>query len=659
MGAVYESKDYSNSSLSSLEYDLRLQLMGHEEGRIRPVFDATNALTSFEYDYFLKDHLGNVRMVITEERKQHVYPAATLESATYNGGTALSEESKYYNIDPSKVVSKSVATGIETSPNAPIYNNNGNPPYNNNPYSNTSAVSQYVYQMHAGQNKMGLGIVLKVMGGDQVNIFSKSYHKAPFGGYTNSTSPLSLSDIINGFTSNTLITAKGVSTSQVTSTPSFPTNITGLIGNQPAQTTTNLRASINWVIFDEQFRYVSGGFDMVGGTGLVKTHDLNTIPTISIPKNGYIYVYCSNESNYNVFFDNLQVIHTPGQILEETHYYPFGLTMAGISSKAVNSLINNYTFNGGNEFQRGEFADNSGLEIFDAIHRFYDPQIGRFWQIDEFAEANWEWSVYEFAHGNPILFNDPFGLSPGTPETPKETSTAEAPKVLSEVTIIAIPRKHWDRQNVYYRIMDELERRGASIDDLVQPSLREMMHHYDGISKLRAIIAQSTRESDKIILEAASYFIPMGWVTKVRHVKVVAKLFKTKRGAPGKVVDEVAEAGVVAGKEASKDGAKYLYHYTSRESAESILKTGLTVTEKRPFIYTTNAGNLSPLQAQIELALPANRALPNSIIRIDASKMNPTLIRRVSGNLPGYGPGGGTEFLFNQHIPASLIKIIK
>ncbi len=49
--------------------------MGHEEGRIRPVFDATNALTSFEYDYFLKDHLGNVRMVITEERKlDHIQP---------------------------------------------------------------------------------------------------------------------------------------------------------------------------------------------------------------------------------------------------------------------------------------------------------------------------------------------------------------------------------------------------------------------------------------------------------------------------------------------------------------------------------------------------------------------------------------------------------
>ena len=45
---------------------------------------------SFEYNYFVKDHLGNVRMVLTEEVKQDVYPVATLENVTYNGGTAIS-----------------------------------------------------------------------------------------------------------------------------------------------------------------------------------------------------------------------------------------------------------------------------------------------------------------------------------------------------------------------------------------------------------------------------------------------------------------------------------------------------------------------------------------------------------------------------------------
>jgi hypothetical protein len=109
---------------------------------------------------------------------------------------------------------------------------------------------------------------------------------------------------------------------------------------------------------------------------------------------------------------------------------------------------------------------------------------------------------------------------------------------------------------------------------------------------------------------------------------------------------------------AAKVAPKYLYHYTSEAAAQSISKTGLR-TGKDGFLYLTNKAALSPLQAQIELALPANRALPISILRIRASGLKPSIIRRVQGNLSGMGAGGGTEFLFNEHIPASLIKIIK
>jgi RHS repeat-associated protein len=63
-------------------------------------------------------------------------------------------------------------------------------------------------------------------------------------------------------------------------------------------------------------------------------------------------------------------------MLEETHYYPDGLIMAGISDKAWNKLQNNYHYQG-NEIQNQEWNDGSGLEEDDFNARFYDPQLGR------------------------------------------------------------------------------------------------------------------------------------------------------------------------------------------------------------------------------------------------------------------------------------------
>jgi RHS repeat-associated protein len=372
-----------------------LQSLAHEEGRARWAFHkylSGDSAYAWEYDFVEKDHLGNIRVLLTQQKDTAQY-VATMEAAYRNTENAL-----FYGLDSTSYPRAGVpgypTTGLRTSPDDSVARVNGSGP------------------------KTGPAIILKVMSGDKIDVGVDYYYNSMSN---NNTPNLSASDLLKslvpGLAGLSAPAEKAVSTlANPTGSPLLPALMSS-INNQNGTDPGKPQAYLNWVLLDNQFNYVAGssGAMQVGVAGTQSNGQLQPALAnsgITMVKSGYLYVYVSNATpNWDVYFDNLSIKHYSGPMLEENHYYPYGLSMAGLCDKAVKTQYteNRYRYNS-KELQQQEFADGRGLETYDFGARMQDPQLGVWHNIDPLAESTPGISPYAFGMDNPIKFRDVDGM---------------------------------------------------------------------------------------------------------------------------------------------------------------------------------------------------------------------------------------------------------
>lgn len=87
------------------------------------------------------------------------------------------------------------------------------------------------------------------------------------------------------------------------------------------------------------------------------------------------------------------------EVVQESHFYPFGMTMGGINyNSGAGSSTNKYLFQG------QELQDNHNLGLYQFKWRFYDPNMARFVSVDPLADK-YPWnSTYAFAENKVIRY---------------------------------------------------------------------------------------------------------------------------------------------------------------------------------------------------------------------------------------------------------------
>jgi RHS repeat-associated protein len=148
--------------------------------------------------------------------------------------------------------------------------------------------------------------------------------------------------------------------------------------------------------------------------------------TNATPVFSYVYNYTDHLGNIRLSYSQDPVSYAL-RVIEENHYYPFGLKHNNYNSDTKMYVKENeilkvkpvpalFKTSYGYKYNGKEYQDELGLNMYDYGARNYDPADGRWWQVDPLAEKSRRFSPYCYAVNNPVFFIDPDGMQVTPPD---------------------------------------------------------------------------------------------------------------------------------------------------------------------------------------------------------------------------------------------------
>lgn len=330
---------------------------------------ASTAAYKWKYEYFIKDHLGNLRYAFREPNGN----ASQRTTAGMEPVNATKEEQAFAHLN-------------ETRYRDPAHARTG----------------EYVARLNAREGKaQGPTLTLPVAAGDSVaaEVYGR-YDRGVLAPGAFRTGALVAGAIIGG--------APGVFGGDARSPATARRQLFAFVGASLAIVPQLLgwkrsevpTAYLRYELFNRDSQLVATRVSALKRMPTDAWQQLKT--AIRADSAGYVRVSLINKSGLPAYFDDMALRPVEPVIYQENHYDPWGLNLVGIEN--IGSPNSKFQYNG------KEKQEDFGLNWMDYGARMYDAQLGRWNALDPLADSMRRHSPYNYALDNPIRFIDPDGM---------------------------------------------------------------------------------------------------------------------------------------------------------------------------------------------------------------------------------------------------------